>query len=240
MSGNIRHNTDRFSSVKRSSNKSMLNEAFGCSVLSELDRNLKVSYNKAWDDLDGLKKAGAEMLKQLKYEDLDITVFTKKLLNYANSAYPDFGLQNAALLNCIIEPYFSNNSKFANGTTDVLSNPYIKTARVVDALTKLAKGLDNVINDRHDEGKSSDNSYMAFNRKRSTQFIMDRITAAGFPANMIKDSDFYVMKKVPKTMSSASKAYDDVLFWTFSKDPNFIGFKETDRLVAVTHGADII
>ena len=77
MSGNTRRNTGRFSSVARSSNGPALNEAFSCNILRELDQSIKSSYNKAWTDLDGLKKNGAELLKQLnKEEGITIVIVT--------------------------------------------------------------------------------------------------------------------------------------------------------------------
>ena len=126
-----------------------------------------------------------------------------------------------------------------------MSNSYIKSSGVVKALNNLAVGLGGITNTEWNYTKSSTetvpkNNYMSFDRKRSTRYIMDRIARAGFAPDTVKDSDFYIMKKAPKTMSVASKAYNDVLFWTFSKDPDFLGFKETDRLVAVTKGNEVI
>lgn len=245
MSGNTRRNTGRFSSVARSSNGPALNEAFSCNILRELDKNIKSSYNKAWTDLDGLKKNGAELLKQLKYEDRDITVFAKKLLDYANSSNKEFNTQNASMLDRVRYAYY-NGSKFVKDTADdVMLNSYIKSSGAVKALNNLAVGLGNVTNTEWNHTKSSTetvpkNNYMSFDRKRSTRYIMDRIAGAGFAPDTVKDSDFYIMKKAPKTMSVASKASNDVLFWTFSKDPDFLGFKETDRLVAVTKGNEVI
>ena len=220
MSGNIRRNTGRFSSVTRTSNESDLNEAFNCNILRELDKNIKSSYNKAWNDLDGRKKAGAEILKQLKYEDHDATVFTKKLLDYANSSNKGFDMQNASMLDCIHMPYnYGGNrdkSKFIDDVRGkVLSNSYIESLNVVEALTNLATGLGNITNDEWHNTKSlnaPNNNYMSFNRKRSTRYIMDSIKFAGFAPDAVKDSDFYILKKAPKTMSSSSKAYNDVLF----------------------------
>lgn len=232
MSGNTRRNTGRFSSVARSSNRPTLNEAFSCNILRELDQSIKSSYNKAWTDLDGLKKNGAELLKQLKYEDRDIPVFAEKLLKYANSSNREFNTQNASMLDCIHTYY--NGSKFIKDIADdVMSNSYIKSSGVVKALNNLAAGLGGIMNTEWIQ-------YMSFDRKRSTRYIMDRIADAGFAPDTVKDSDFYIMKKAPKTMSVASKAYNDVLFWTFSKDPDFLGFKETDRLAAVTKGNEVI
>lgn len=245
MSGSTRRNTGRFSSAARNSNGPALNEAFSCNILRELDKNIKSSYNKAWTDLDGLKKNGAELLKQLKYEDRDITVFAKKLLDYANSSNKEFNTQNASMLDCIRYAYY-NGSKFVKDTADdVMLNSYIKSSGAVKALNNLAVGLGNVTNTEWNHTKSSNetvpkNNYMSFDRKRSTRYIMDRIAGAGFAPDTVKDSDFYIMKKVPKAMSVASKACNDVLFWTFSKDPDFLGFKETDRLVAVTNGNEVI
>lgn len=245
MSGNTRRNTGRFSSVARSSNGPALNEAFSCNILRELDQSIKSSYNKAWTDLDGLKKNGAELLKQLKYEDRDITVFAKKLLDYANSSNKEFNTQNASMLDCVRYAYY-NGSKFVKDTADdVMLNSYIKSSGAVKALNNLAVGLGNVTNTEWNHTKLSTetvpkNNYMSFDRKRSTRYIMDRIAGAGFAPDTVKDSDFYIMKKAPKTMSVASKASNDVLFWTFSKDPDFLGFKETDRLVAVTKGNEVI
>ena len=96
MSGNTRRNTGRFSSAPRSSNGPALNEAFSCNILRELDQSIKSSYNKAWTDLDGLKKNGAELLKQLKYEDRDIPVFAEKLLKYPSLLLAPPPKQNAA------------------------------------------------------------------------------------------------------------------------------------------------
>ena len=236
MSGSTRRNTGRFSSAARNSNRPALNEAFSCNILRELDKSIKSSYNKAWTDLDGLKKNGA---------DRDITVFAKKLLNYANSSNKEFNTQNASMLDCIRHAYYSG-SKFVKDTADdVMSNSYIKSSGAVKALNNLAVGLGNVTNTEWNHTKSSNetvpkNNYMSFDRKRSTRYIMDRIAGAGFAPDTVKDSDFYIMKKVPKAMSVASKACNDVLFWTFSKDPDFLGFKETDKLVAVTNGNEVI
>lgn len=244
MSGNTRRNTGRFSSAARSSNGPALNEAFSCNILRELDQSIKSSYNKAWTDLDGLKKNGAELLKQLKYEDRDITVFAEKLLKYANSSNREFDTQNAEMLDCI-HTYYSGSKFIKDITDDVMSNSYIKSSGAVRALNNLAVGLGGITNTEWNHTKSSTeavpkNNYMSFDRKRSTRYIMDRIAAAGFAPDTVKDSDFYIMKKAPKTMSVASKACNDVLFWTFSKDPDFLGFKETDRLVAVTKGNEVI
>ena len=245
MSGNTRRNTGRFSSVARSSNRPALNEAFSCNILRELDQSIKSSYNKAWTDLDGLKKNGAELLKQLKYEDRDIPVFAEKLLKYANSANREFNTQNAAMLDCI-HTYYSGSKFIKDIADDVMSNSYIKSSGAVNALNNLAVSLGGITNTEWNDTKSSPrdsmpkNNYMSFDRKRSTRYIMDRIAGAGFAPDTVKDSDFYIMKKAPKTMSVASKAYNDVLFWTFSKDPDFLGFKETDRLVAVTKGNEVI
>lgn len=244
MSGNTRRNTGRFSSVARSSNGPALNEAFSCNILRELDQSIKSSYNKAWTDLDGLKKNGAELLKQLKYEDRDIPVFAEKLLKYANSSNREFNTQNASMLDCI-HTYYSGSKFIKDIADDVMSNSYIKSSGAVKALNNLAVGLGGITNAEWNHTKSSTetvpkNNYMSFDRKRSTRYIMDRIAGAGFAPDTVKDSDFYIMKKAPKTMSVASKAYNDVLFWTFSKDPDFLGFKETDRLVAVTKGNEVI
>ena len=244
MLGNTRRNTGRFSSAPRSSNGPVLNEAFSCNILRELDQSIKSSYNKAWTDLDGLKKNGAELLKQLKYEDRDIPVFAEKLLKYANSSNREFNTQNAAMLDCI-HTYYSGSKFIKDIPDDVMSNSYIKSSGVVKALNNLAVGLGGITNTEWSYTKSSTetvlkNNYMSFDRKRSTRYIMDRIAGAGFAPDTVKDSDFYIMKKAPKTMSVASKAYNDVLFWTFSKDPDFLGFKETDRLAAVTKGNEVI
>ena len=244
MSGNTRRNTGRFSSAARSSNGPALNEAFSCNILRELDQSIKSSYNKAWTDLDGLKKNGAELLKQLKYEDRDIPVFAEKLLKYANSSNREFNTQNAAMLDCI-HTYFSRSKFIKDIADDVMSNSYIKSSGAVKALNNLAVSLGGITNAEWYHTKSSTetvpkNNYMSFDRKRSTRYIMDRIAGAGFAPDTVKDSDFYIMKKAPKAMSVASKAYNDVLFWTFSKDPDFLGFKETDRLVAVTKGNEVI
>ena len=244
MSGNTRRNTGRFSSVARSSNGPALNEAFSCNILRELDQSIKSSYNKAWTDLDGLKKNGAELLKQLKYEDRDIPVFAEKLLKYANSSNREFNTQNAAMLDCI-HTYYSGSKFIKDIADDVMSNSYIKSSGAVKALNNLADGLGGITNTEWSYTKSSTetvpkNNYMSFDRKRSTRYIMDRIASAGFAPDTVKDSDFYIMKKVPKTMSVASEASNDVLCWTFSKDPDFLGFKETDRLVAVTKGNEVI
>lgn len=172
-----------------------------------------------------------------------MNVFTKKLLDYANSSNKEFAVQNAAMLNCIINPYVYYNKFVEDVSDEVLSNRYIKSAHVERALINLANGQSNVTNDDWYNTRSSAvvyNNYMSFDRKRSTRYIMDMIKSAGFAPDMVKDTDFYIMKKVPKTMSSSSKAYNDILFWTFSKDPDFLGFTDTDRLVAVTHGADVI
>lgn len=149
------------------------------------------------------------------------------------------------MLDCIHTYY--NGSKFIKDIADdVMSNSYIKSSGAVKALELLAVSLGGITNTEWNNTKSSPrdsvpkNNYMSFDRKRSTRYIMDRIAGAGFAPDTVKDSDFYIMKKAPKTMSVASKASNDVLFWTFSKDPDFLGFKETDRLVAVTKGNEVI
>lgn len=103
MSGNTRRNTGRFSSVARSSNRPALNEAFSCNILRELDQSIKSSYNKAWTDLDGLKKNGAELLKQLKYEDRDIPRIRGKTTEIRELV--EQGIQHAECGDAGLHPY---------------------------------------------------------------------------------------------------------------------------------------